>query len=78
MASTKFSCRIVAAISSGWPHRSFALELPAPGASADAVEVRSLGRHPVFVTSFGRDPQGRVYLADFARGDVMRIGAPHP
>ena len=54
----------------------FALELPAPNAPAREVELRSLGRHPVFGAAFGRDPQGRVYLADFARGDLFRLVAP--
>ena len=55
-----------------------ALELPAPNAPTGptVVEVRSLGRHPVFAATFGHDPDGRVYVADFARGDLFRIVEP--
>ncbi len=54
----------------------FAIELPDPGAPAQDVELRSLGRHPVFAATFARDPEGRVYVADFARGDLFRIVRP--
>lgn len=51
--------------------RMWALELPAePGGDARAW---GLGRWPIQISTFGRDPAGEVYVADFGRGTVYRI-----
>ena len=54
--------------------RLWALDVPdsvAPG--VPAAKVYALGRWGVLTSTFGRDGQGRVYLADFGKGEVYRI-----
>lgn len=38
--------------------------------------VTELGRTGFYITSFGRDDAGNLYVADFFGGRVLRIGAP--
>jgi hypothetical protein len=40
----------------------------------DAVDT--LGRWPIAPSTFGRDPAGEVYVADFGRGVIYRISSP--
>jgi glucose/arabinose dehydrogenase len=52
--------------------RLWALRLPSPeGAYAEAPVA--LGRWPIMISTFGRDPEGRVYLAGFGQGTIHRI-----
>ncbi len=53
--------------------RIWALDLPQSGPASP----RSLGRWPVLVSTFGRDPTGELYLADYGSGTVYRL-APAP
>lgn len=52
--------------------RLWALELPPPGARAEAVT--SLGRWPITPSTFGRDGAGRLYVGDYGGGVVYRLG----
>ena len=54
--------------------RLWALTLPdavTPG--APEAEVFALGRWGLLVSTFGRDDRGRVYVADFGKGEIYRI-----
>jgi glucose/arabinose dehydrogenase len=52
----------------------WALSLPSPHLPARGpAPTTLLGTFPYLISTFGRDPEGRVYLADYARGGVYRI-----
>lgn len=53
--------------------RLWAIELPEDGATPTR-DVWTLGRWPVLPTTFGRGPDGELYIADFQRGAVYRLG----
>ena len=51
--------------------RVWALDLPK---STNALaKVYALGKWPMLISTFGRDAQGNIYLADFASGKIYRI-----
>jgi hypothetical protein len=55
--------------------RFWAAPLPAPAAGPQpplAARV-ALGRFPIMPSTFGRAPDGGLYVADFAKGDVYRL-----
>ncbi|MDV6237026.1 PQQ-dependent sugar dehydrogenase [Leptospira ellisii] len=52
--------------------RIWALDLPEPGENR-AKEVFTLGKWPILVSTFGKDANGDVYLADFGSGKIYRI-----
>lgn len=55
--------------------RLWALTLPdRPGARADTPA--SLGRWPISISTFGKDPTGEAYVADFAGGSIYRLAVP--
>jgi glucose/arabinose dehydrogenase len=57
--------------------RIWALDLPEDSAPAPAMpEPFALGRWPLQISTFGRDPHGRLYVADYGRGVVYRIDPP--
>lgn len=39
----------------------------------DTAEVTSLGKWPMLPSTFGRDPLGEIYVADFGRGTIFRL-----
>lgn len=56
----------------------WALELPPVGAPAGLLpseKVLDLGRWPMLISTFGRDPQGEVYVADYGEGVIYRLDA---
>jgi glucose/arabinose dehydrogenase len=54
--------------------RLWALDLPATVAPGDGeAAVHALGRWGLLISTFGRDGQGRVYLADYGKGAIYRI-----
>ncbi|HHO50385.1 MAG TPA: dehydrogenase, partial [Deltaproteobacteria bacterium] len=53
--------------------RLWALRLPQPGAAAGQAEVTALGRFDLRPSAFGRAPDGRVWVAGFARGAIYQI-----
>lgn len=54
--------------------RIWASFLPKRGAAQKHKEnLHSLGKHPIQISTFGRDPQGEVYVADFDDGVIYRI-----
>ncbi|MEL6347301.1 MAG: PQQ-dependent sugar dehydrogenase [Myxococcota bacterium] len=54
--------------------RIWALELPEEKkANPDVALVHSLGRFGMLISTFGRDADGRVYVADYQSGLVYRI-----
>jgi glucose/arabinose dehydrogenase len=57
--------------------RLWAIPLPAQPRNSDPlVEAVELGRWQILPSTFGRDAEGRVYVADFGSGTVFRISAP--
>jgi glucose/arabinose dehydrogenase len=50
--------------------RIWAIALPKQGAAGAAL---ALGQWPVLISSFGRDGDGELYLADYGRGAIFRI-----
>jgi len=52
--------------------RLWAITLPPPG-TREAGEPRTLGRRDILISTFGRDPEGKVYFADFTHGVIYRI-----
>lgn len=56
--------------------RIWALELPAETrADPPMAPVMGLGRFGVLISTFGRDADGHVYVADYQKGTVYRIEA---
>lgn len=55
--------------------RMWAFEVPATDAGR-VKSVEALGKWPILISTFGRDSKGRVYLADYPRGDIYRIDRP--
>lgn len=54
--------------------RMWALELPQRASSpVKPKRVSSLGAWPLLISSFGRDPQGELYVADFREGRVLKL-----
>jgi len=54
--------------------RLWALDLPEAVSPGDPeAKVYALGRWGVLVSTFGRDAQGRVYLADYSKGEIYWI-----
>ena len=54
--------------------RMWALDLPTAVSPGDPEsKVYALGRWGLLVSTFGRDGQGQVYLADFGKGGIYRI-----
>jgi glucose/arabinose dehydrogenase len=51
--------------------RMFALDLPDPRARVKRVE--SLGKFPIFISTFARDAAGELYVASFADGRILRL-----
>ncbi|MFN3199404.1 MAG: PQQ-dependent sugar dehydrogenase [Bradymonadia bacterium] len=51
--------------------RLWAMKLPAD--DAQVKDVTTLGRWPISPSSFGRDAQGQLYVADFRGGQVYRL-----
>ena len=39
-------------------------------------EARELGVYPILISTFGRDRDGIVYVADFAKGEIFRMDTP--
>ena len=57
--------------------RFWAIPLPeavVPG--APLVTARALGRFPVMPSTFGRDAEGRLYVADFGKGGIYALMQP--
>ncbi len=48
--------------------------LALPSDSVSAAKATKLGVFPKLWVTFGRDPDGEVWLADFGAGDIFRIG----
>lgn len=57
--------------------RIWALKLP-DTPTAPPPTASSLGRWPILISTFGRDPQGSVYVGDFGSGQIFRIDAALP
>jgi len=54
--------------------RLWALPLPEDSLQKESMpEPFSLGRWQILVSTFGRDPGGKVYLAEFGNGAILRI-----
>ncbi len=54
--------------------RLWALPLPEDSLPKESMpEAFSLGRWQILVSTFGRDPGGKVYLAEFGNGAILRI-----
>jgi glucose/arabinose dehydrogenase len=53
--------------------RIWAIDLPAPSTSATPVELIALGKWPIQISTFARDKDGSILVADYGRGDVYRI-----
>lgn len=52
--------------------RVWAAKLPeAPGVPAG--EVKEIGKWPVMISTFGKDTNGEVYLADFMKGEILQL-----
>ncbi len=57
--------------------RIWAADLPGTFAQDKATQVFSaLGKWPVAISTFGRDPEGELYVADFSSGTIYKITAP--
>lgn len=57
--------------------RIWALKLPEhPNTLLRTGDIYALGQWPVQISTFGRDADGRVYLADYGRGIIYRIDNP--
>lgn len=57
--------------------RLWAIDLPpSPVPTPPLARVRSLGRWPIEPSTFGRAPDGTLYLADDASGRILRIDPP--
>ena len=57
--------------------RIWALKLPVANASLEEmVEPFALGRWEMLISTFGRDPLGKVYAADLGHGIIYRIDRP--
>ncbi|WP_246057448.1 PQQ-dependent sugar dehydrogenase [Leptospira gomenensis] len=52
--------------------RLWALDLPEAEGN-QAKEVYSLGKWPLLISTFGKDTNGNLYLADFGTGKIYRI-----
>ena len=52
--------------------RIWAIDLPKDRISA-VKEVKSLGKWPVLISSFGQDEQGEIYLSDYGTGSIAKI-----
>ena len=57
--------------------RFFALQLP-DDRKQRVAEPIALGTWPVMATTFGRDPQGELYVGHFRDGEVLRIVPAKP
>lgn len=55
--------------------RLWAIDLSGTG---PVTEATSLGRWPILPSTFGRDPEGQLYVADFGSGTIYRIVASTP
>jgi glucose/arabinose dehydrogenase len=55
--------------------RLFALRLP-DDRTQRVQAATALGRWPIMPTAFGRDQQGELYVAEFKRGEILRIVPP--
>lgn len=53
--------------------RVWALTLPPAGAPTRATAVEPLGRWPITISAFGRDPAGEVYATDFGGGQLLKL-----
>lgn len=51
--------------------RLWALDLPA--SQTPTGEAFALGKWPLLISTFGRDENGDIYLADYGKGDIYRI-----
>ncbi|MBE7438949.1 MAG: PQQ-dependent sugar dehydrogenase [Spirochaetales bacterium] len=51
--------------------RIWALDLPKT--QETAREAFALGKWPLLISTFGRDSNGEIYLADYGKGDIYRI-----
>lgn len=57
--------------------RVWAADLPAAGAeNKTTTTFEALGRWPIQISTFGRDGDGEIYLADFSGGAIYRVGPP--
>lgn len=56
--------------------RMWAIPLPQTGERLSPKQVISLGKWPLLISTFGRDQEGNLYLADFAAGRVFKISLP--
>ncbi len=55
--------------------RIWAADLPAAGSESKTSQTfEALGRWPIQISTFGRDANGEMYVADFPRGVIYRIG----
>lgn len=52
--------------------RLFAIELP-DDRTKRVQQPTALGRWPLMPSTFGRDPTGELYIADFRSGDILRV-----
>ncbi len=46
---------------------------PRDAAPASSASAKILGRYPYLISTFGRDADGNVYLADYAKGHVLAL-----
>lgn len=54
--------------------RIWAITLPEDGTSfVPPAKSHALGKWPILISTFGRDPRGEIYVADFGGGKVYRL-----
>lgn len=60
--------------------RIWAIDLPPAPLSAQPplAQATALGRFPILLSTFGRGPDGELYVADYGGGVVYRLAAPPP
>jgi glucose/arabinose dehydrogenase len=54
--------------------RLWAIRIPEdPSSHSKPVEAFTLGRWQILLSTFGRDPSGRLYVAEFGNGAIFRL-----
>ncbi|MDF3820240.1 PQQ-dependent sugar dehydrogenase [Leptospira sp. 96542] len=54
----------------------WALTLPKPGENGPVTEVMSLGKWNLLISTFGRDAEGDLFVADYQTGKIFKIVKP--
>ena len=55
--------------------RMWAIDIPEVVDKATPLaKAYALGRWPIYISSFGRNHSGEIYLSDYVKGTVYRLG----